>query len=128
MTDKPSKFGCKWTSDEKEYLYNNIKKEQMDDVIIDIANKLSRTEGGVRCELRKKIIELYLTGEDDESISDNYNIELLFVRKIIKMYLEKNAENDLIILERENKLLKLRLENAKLQNELKREIHIMNNT
>ena len=46
-------------------------------------------------------------------------ISLEYIKNIIKKYLEKNAEEDIKILERENNLLKLRIENAKLQNELK---------
>ena len=39
-----------------------------------------------------------------------------------KNYLDKDAEADIIILKRENELLKLRVENVKLQNSLKNEV------
>ena len=85
--------------------------------------KLERSEGGVRGEIRKMIISRYLIGDDNEMISDDMNLSILYVKMIIKNYLDKDAESDIIILKRENELLKLRLENAKLQNDLKNEIN-----
>lgn len=124
QSDKPKKYGAKWTDDEREILLNSISKENdIDENITAISIKLERSEGGIRGEIRKMIITRYLMGDDSETISDDMSIKDQYVRIIIKNYLDKNAEADIIILKRENELLKLRLENAKLQNELKNEIN-----
>ena len=58
-------------------------------------------------------------GYDVETISNDMSLTIVYIKTIIKNYLDKDAETDIIILKRENELLKLRLENSKLQNELK---------
>ena len=124
QSDKPKKYGAKWTDTEREILLSSISKENdIDENITAISIKLERSEGGIRGEIRKMIITRYLMGDDSETISDDMSIKDQYVRTIIKNYLDKNAEADIIILKRENEMLKLRLENAKLQNELKSEIN-----
>lgn len=121
---KPKNFGMKWTKEERDYVLKTLDlTKDMDDIIDKISKKLERTEGGVRCEIRKMIISSYLEGEEYESISEILNISMEYIKMTIKKYLEKNAEDDIKILERENNLLKLRIENAKLQNELKKELN-----
>jgi hypothetical protein len=122
--NKPKKFGTKWTEDEREILLNSISKDNdIDENIIAISIKLERSEGGIRGEIRKMIVSRYFNGDDSETISDDMSISIIYVKMIIKNYLDKDAEADIIILKRENELLKLRLENAKLQNDLKNEIN-----
>ena len=122
--NKPKKFGAKWSDQERNILLNSISKDiDIDENITGISMKLERSEGGVRGEIRKMIISRYLIGDDNEMISDDMNLSILYVKMIIKNYLDKDAESDIIILKRENELLKLRLENAKLQNDLKNEIN-----
>ena len=121
---KPKNFGSKWTDNERDILLNMISKENdVDENIIAISIKLERSEGGVRGEIRKMIIFRYLMGDDVETISDDMNIPITYIKMIIKNYLEKDAVTDIVILKRENELLKLRLENAKLQNSLKNEVN-----
>ena len=99
-----------------------IVKHDVDENIIAISIKLERSEGGVRGEIRKMIIFRYLMGDDSETITDDMNLPLSYTKMIIKNYLDKDAEADIIILKRENELLKLRVENVKLQNSLKNEV------
>ena len=121
---KPKNFGSKWTDKEREILLNTISKENdIDENIIAISIKLERSEGGVRGEIRKMIIFRYLMGDDVETIGDDMNLTVVYIKMIIKNYLDKDAETDIVILKRENELLKLRLENSKLQNELKNEVN-----
>ena len=47
------------------------------------------------------------------------NIIYKNVKSIIKIYLDNNCDNEINILEKENKLLKLKIENFKLRSELK---------
>ena len=76
------------------------------------------------------IIFRYLMGDDGKTITDDMNLPLSYTKMIIKNYLDKDAEADIIILKRENagvlrkypELLKLRVENVKLQNSLKNEV------
>ena len=121
--NKPKNFGSKWTDSEREFLLNMISKDNdVDENIIAISIKLERSEGGVRGEIRKMIIFRYLMGDDSETITDDMNLPLSYTKMIIKNYLDKDAEADIIILKRENELLKLRVENVKLQNSLKNEV------
>lgn len=121
--NKPKNFGSKWSEDEKEYLIKNLNSnEHIIDVVNKIAKKLERSEGGVHCEIRRIIINHYLKGEDQETIGDLINVSNEYIQSVIKKYLEKNAEEEIKLLERENNLLKLRIDNAKLQNELKNAI------
>jgi hypothetical protein len=121
--NKPKNFGSKWTDSERENLLNMISKDNdVDENIIAISIKLERSEGGVRGEIRKMIIFRYLMGDDSETITDDMNLPLSYTKMIIKNYLDKDAEADIIILKRENELLKLRVENVKLQNSLKNEV------
>ena len=120
MENKPTKYGCKWTNEEREILIKHLSKDRnMDDIIKEISIKLERSEGGIRCEIRKHILTYYLEGEEIENIVETMNIPLDYAKTVVKKYLEKNAEEDMKLLERENSLLKLRIENARLQNELK---------
>ena len=122
--NKPKNFGTKWTCQEREILLNSLSKDNdIDENIIAISIKLERSEGGIRGEIRKMIISRYLIGDDIDTISDDMSISITYIKMTIKNYLDKDAEADIIILKRENELLKLRLENAKLQNDLKNEIN-----
>ena len=122
--NKPKKFGTRWSDYDREILLNSISKDNdIDENIIAISIRLDRSEGGVRGEIRKMIISRYLIGDDNDTISDDMCLSILYIKTIIKNYLDKDAESDIIILKRENELLKLRLENAKLYNDLKNEIN-----
>jgi hypothetical protein len=119
---KPKNFGSKWTDSEREILLNTISIDNdADENITTISIKLERSEGGIRGEIRKMIIFRYLMGDDAETISEDMNLTITYIKMIIKNYLDKDAEADIVILKRENELLKLRLENAKLHNDLKKE-------
>ena len=130
----PTNYGNKWTEEEKSILIdmlkntpkfpledfnqndNNLTKDQ---VIKQIADKLCRTEGGIKGEIKKIIMDKYMKGEDPEYISKDLNLIYKNVKSIIKIYLDKESESDINILEKENKLLKLKIENISLRKSLK---------
>lgn len=122
----PKNYGSKWSDKDKiklsKYLINS--KYQIffdsDDILINkLANKFGRSVGGIKAEIRRMVFEKYINGEDIELISKTYNIIYRDVKQIIKLHLEKESDNEINILEKENKLLKLRIENIKLRDELK---------
>ncbi len=122
----PKNYGSKWSDKDKiklsKYLINS--KYQIffdsDDILINkLANKFGRSVGGIKAEIRRMVFEKYINGEDIELISKTYNIIYRDAKQIIKLHLEKESDNEINILEKENKLLKLRIENIKLRDELK---------
>ena len=56
-----------------------------------------------------------MQGEDAEKISKELNIIYKNVKSIIKIYLDNNCDNEINTLEKENKLLKLKMENMELR-------------
>jgi hypothetical protein len=121
----PCNYGNKWTDSERKILINSLKTSEkivLDDVnknkINGIAKKLGRSDGGVIAEIKKIIYDKYTNGNSVEIISDDLNLVYKDVKSIIKIYLEKECENEIINFEKENKLLKLKIENIKLRNEL----------
>ncbi len=122
----PKNYGSKWSDKDKLKLekYLSSSKYQMfydsDDILINkLANKFGRTVGGIKAAIRRLVFEKYISGQDPESISKNFNIVYRDVKQIIKLHLERESDNEINILEKENKLLKLRIENIKLRDELK---------
>lgn len=124
-TNLPKNFGNKWTEKDKKKLLSylidskkNISFELDDPLINKLAKKFSRSVGGIKAEIRRIVFEKYINGNDIENISAELNIIYRDVKQIIKLHLEKESENEINILEKENKLLKLRIENIKLRKEL----------
>lgn len=114
--DKPKNYGNKWSEEDKTELIkllNENKNKEIDYVFI--ANKLGRSEGGVKGEVKKMILSRYLNGEDAEKISIDMNVQYKFVKILIKTYLENEVDSDINNLEKENKLLKLKIENIALR-------------
>ena len=118
----PSNYGNKWTDDDRNKLLNYLKEGKEIDFI---ANSLNRSEGGIRGEIKKIIFTKYLEGDDATKISKEMNIIYKNVKSIIKIHLERDCENEIAILEKENKLLELKIKNLKLRNELK-ELQLIN--
>ncbi len=121
----PKNFGNKWTEKDKKKLLSyltdsksNISFQSDDPLIIKLATKFSRSVGGIKAEIRRIVFEKYMSGFDIENISFELNIIYRDVKQIIKLHLEKESENEISLLEKENKLLKLRIENIKLRKEL----------
>ncbi len=120
--DLPENFGNKWTDQDKMILIDMLKQisnRDLDMNICKIANKLKRTEGGVKGEIKKIIMDRYLQGESAEDIANTLNILYRNVKSIIKIYLDKDADNEINNLSKENKLLKLKIENIELRKHLK---------
>ncbi len=125
----PKNYGNKWTLEEREILIKKLKtnKEKIQneaysitkyDVIGKIGKKLGRTDGGVIGELKKIIYERYSKGEDLNLICEDLNLVYKNVKIMIKLYIEKESEQKINYYEKENKLLKLKIENIKLKREL----------
>jgi hypothetical protein len=112
----PSNYGSKWSEEERNLLIKLLNEGYQ---IEDIASELNRSSGGVKAEIRKIVFNKYMQGIDTEVISKELNIIYKNIKSIIKFYLDKNCDDEINFLEKENKLLKLKIENFKLRNELK---------
>jgi hypothetical protein len=122
----PKNYGSKWSDSDKKKLLKYLSNSQYkifydsDDIMINkLASKLKRSVGGIKAEIRRIIFEMYMDGSDPEIISSELNIIYRDIKQIIKLHLEKESINEISIVEKENLLLKLRIENIKLRNELK---------
>ena len=111
----PSNYGNKWTDDERKRLLKLLKNSYDVDVI---ANKLNRSEGGIKAEIRKIVYAKYIEGNSAEDISKELNIVYNNVKSIIKTSIDQDCENDINNLEKENKLLRLKIENIRLHKKL----------
>jgi hypothetical protein len=112
----PINYGNKWSDDDKTKLIDLLKKNKEKEIdYVEIANKLGRSEGGVKGEIKKIIITRYLNGEEAEKISIDMNLQYKFVKIIIYSYIDSEIDNDIKNLEKENKLLKLKMENIELR-------------
>lgn len=111
----PSNYGNKWTDEERKKLIKLLKNSY--DVNI-IASKLNRSEGGIKAEIKKLVYAKYIEGNDAEGISKELNIVYNNVKSMIKASIEQECENDINNLEKENKLLRLKIENIRLHKKL----------
>lgn len=123
----PKNYGSKWSDNEIQKVLNMLKKSGVKDlvdsyesnmVIKKIANKLNRSIGGVYILIKKTIFEKYLNGQDSESIGYELNLSCKDVKSIVKLYLDKDSDKIINLLEKENKLLRLKIDNIKLKKEL----------
>ena len=111
----PKNYGNKWTDEERKKLIKLLKNSY--DVNI-IASKLNRSEGGIKAEIKKLVYAKYIEGNDAEGISKELNIVYNNVKSMIKASIEQECENDINNLEKENKLLRLKIENIRLHKKL----------
>lgn len=121
---QPPNYGNKWDDADKERLIKllnkyNIKSLDENEKINKIAKKLERTVGGIKYEIKRIIYEKYFRGIDAENISKEFNLSYRDIKFIIRNYIEKDSDKDILMLERENKILRLKIENFKLKKELK---------
>jgi hypothetical protein len=124
----PKNYGNLWTNDERKIILNNLKKNIKfnntslydDEIILKIAKKTERSEVGVKEEIKKMIFNDYIEELYSLSqLSTKYNITESNIKILIKLYLEKYGKKCLYPIELENQILKCRIENIKLKNELK---------
>ena len=121
---RPMNYGNKWTSKEKKELLKMLKNQKIsidddsDLYLNDIAKYLGRTEGGIKGEVKKIVFERYISGIEPENICKELNISLKNIRSLIKLHLEKDCDIEISNLEKENQLLKLKIENRKLREKL----------
>lgn len=112
----PKNYGNRWSENDKQQLIYLLKESSNKDIdYLEIANKLGRSEGGVKGELKKIIMSRYLNGEEPDMIALDINIQYKFVKILIKTYIDNEIDSDINNLEKENKLLKLKMENIELR-------------
>jgi hypothetical protein len=112
----PKNYGNKWTDEDKKELISLLKQSANKEIdYTNIALKLGRSEGGVKGEIKKMIITRYLNGEEADLIAVDMNIQYKFIKILIKSYIENEIDTDINNLEKENKLLKLKMENMELR-------------
>lgn len=122
----PKNFGNKWSDEDRTILIKLLKKSSklsLDDVnntvISNLAIKLGRTIGGIKGEIKKIVFNKYIQGISIDDISNELNLTYLNVKSMIKLHLDKDCDNEINLLEKENKLLQLKIDNIKLKNKLK---------
>ena len=119
MTDKPAKFGAQWTDTERKALFDLFNCDTDFNTSINTASHtLQRTPGGIRCEISKRIKFLYDTNHNAEQILQLTSFDYNFIKGVIKKYKSDKFEAELLDLERQNKLLRLRLEKMQLQSQI----------
>jgi len=112
----PKNYGNKWTDEDKQELILLLKQSVNKEIdYSNIALKLGRSEGGVKGEIKKMIITRYLNGEEADLIAIDMNIQYKFIKILIKSYIDNEIDSDINNLEKENKLLKLKMENMELR-------------
>jgi hypothetical protein len=111
----PSNYGNKWSDEERKKMIKMLKNG--DDVII-IADKLNRSEGGIKGEIKKIVYSKYIDGIDAEIISKELNIIYKNVKSIIKVCIEQDCDNNITNLEKENKFLRLKIDNIRLRKKI----------
>ena len=122
----PKNYGNIWNDEERKRIIKLLKKNEFkknygifdESTIFDIAKKLERTEYAVKEEIKKMIYNDYIEGESYEKISSYFNIPITNIKLILRIYIEKNSQKIINQIEIENKLMRLKIENIKLRNEL----------
>jgi hypothetical protein len=113
---QPANYGAHWSDDDKTKLIKLLHKNDNEEInYTEIATKLGRTEGGVKGEIKKMVITKYFNGIDAEKISTELNIQYKYIKMMIYSYLDEKIDEDIKKLEKENSLLKLKIENIKLR-------------
>ena len=112
----PKNYGNKWSDEDKKQLIDFLKQNKNKEIdYLSIADKLGRSEGGVKGEVKKMIITRYLSGEEADIITLDLNVQYKFVKMLIRSYIDNEIDNDIVSLEKENKFLKLKMENMELR-------------
>ena len=132
----PINYGSKWTDKDRNELIKLLKNKKKENengkiisydnelelkkvFILEMGNKLGRTEGGIISEVKKIIFNMYMNGDTPEKISNDLNLTFKAVKSIIKIFIDKECEQEIKTLEKENKLLRLKIDNYNLRKELK---------
>ena len=124
--DLPKNYGSKWKPEEISMISGILTKGKISDLdgsdkqIIKLSKKLNRSVGGVLMQIKKIIFDKYISGMEPESIASELSISFLIIKSIIKNYLLKDTDSTINLLEKENKLLTLKIENIKLKKELEK--------
>lgn len=130
IENKPTKYGTAWLEEDRikliEIIHNHNNKHDKNKHFIEntklmnkLVKNLERSEGGIKSEIKKIIFNKYLDGNTFESISKEFNTNPSIIISLYNQYLDKNSDKKIDLLEKENKILKLRLENKKLLDELR---------
>ena len=127
---QPSKYVTAWIEEDRNTLLNIIHKHNekhdknkhfLDNkkLMDKLSKTLERSEGGIKSEIKKIIFNKYLDGITFEEISKLFNTNPSIITSLYNQYLDKNSDKKIELLEKENKILKLRSENKKLLDELR---------
>ena len=123
----PKNNGKLWNKKDRKMIIkilnkNNEKIENIytDKIIYTIADKLRRSNNSIINEIKKIIFNKFLEGKEYEEISNELNIEEENINLIIKIYDEGLINKQINFFEKQNKLLKLKLENINLRKEIKK--------
>jgi hypothetical protein len=120
----PKNYGNKWSDEDKQLLILLLKESTVKEIdYAGIALKLGRSEGGVKGEVKKMIVKRYLNGEEPDLIAIELNIQYKFIKILIKSYIDNEIEADIGNLEKENKFLKLKMENIELRKNMQKIIN-----
>jgi len=115
----PKNYGNKWSDEDKKQLIDFLKQNNNKEIdYLSIADKLGRSEGGIKGEVKKMIITRYLSGEEADIITLDLNVQYKFVKMLIRSYIDNEIDNEIVSLEKENKFLKLKMENMELRNNI----------
>ena len=124
--DLPKNYGSKWTPEEITMISKILARGKISDLagsdnqIIKLSKKLNRSVGGVLMQIKKIIFDKYIGGMNPESISQELSISFMTIKSIIKNYLLKDTDSTINLLEKENKLLTLKIENLKLKKQFEK--------
>lgn len=123
--NNPKNSGKIWTDKERTKILKILNKEdQIDNIFTDkiiytIAEKLERTSNSILSEIKKTIIKDFFNGNDINNISKKFNINEENINLIIKISSDDEINKQCLFFKKQNKLLRLKLENIKLRKELK---------
>jgi hypothetical protein len=123
----PKNSGKIWNKKDRKMIIkilnkNNDKIENIytDKIIYTISEKLGRSNNSILNEIKKVIFNKFLEGKEFEEISNELNIEEENINLIIKLYDDGLINKQINFFEKQNKLLKLKLENINLRKEIKK--------
>ncbi len=121
----PKNYGFKWSDEEIKIVFDTLLKgeskdlSESDSTTKKLAKKLNRSNGGVYVLIKKTVFERYIGGEEPNQIASELNLTYKSVKQMIKSFIVKDSDDMIGLLEKENKLLQLKIQNIKLKKELK---------
>lgn len=107
-----------------DYLSKNVNQDNnclLDEkTILTIADKLERSEHGIKEEIKRMIFNEYIKGNNYKKLSKKFNIKESNIKILLKKYIEINGKKILCSIDIENKILQAYIDNIKLKKELEK--------